>query len=400
MKEAFLLTEIELAPEGSRVRDFLSVEQCKNAIHYHQSFPAYTETPLVDLKNLAKEVGVSRIFVKDESYRFGLNAFKVLGGSYSIGVYLANKLGLSLDQITYDKLCSPRAREKLGTQTFVTATDGNHGRGVAWTARELGHRAVVYMPQGSTAERLEKIRTEGADASIIDMNYDEAVRLANRMGEKRGWIMVQDTVWEGYEEIPRWIMQGYATMAYEAVEQLKGEIPTHVFLQAGVGSMAGAVAGYLSNYWGENKPIITVVEPNKADCIFKTAEAKDGRLHFVTGKMDTIMAGLACGEPNRIAWDILRETADFAASCPDWVAAKGMRTLGNTVGDDPKVISGESGAVTTGLIAAVMTHDELGWMREKLGLNAESKVFLFSTEGDTDRANYRRIVWDGLHQSL
>ncbi len=400
MNEAFFLTEIERAPEGSRVHDFLSVEQGRNVIRYHQSFPVYEQTPLADLKNLATQLGVSRMFVKDESYRFGLNAFKVLGGSYGIGLYLANKLGLPPDQVTYDRLCSPEAREKLGQLTFVTATDGNHGRGIAWTARELGHQAVVYMPHGSSVERLEHIRTEGADASITDMNYDAAVRLANRMSEEKGWITVQDTTWEGYEEIPRWIMQGYATMAYEAVEQLEGEIPTHVFLQAGVGSMAGAVAGYLANCFGENRPIVTVVEPNKADCIFKTAEAKDGELHFVTGRMDTIMAGLACGEPSRTGWDILRETAEFAVSCPDWVAAKGMRTLGNAMGDDSKVISGESGAVTTGLVAAVMTRDDLGWMREQLGLNAGSKVLCFSTEGDTDRANYRSIVWDGLYQSL
>jgi len=400
MEESFLLTDIEKSPEDSHVRNFLCVEQGRNVIRYHRSFPAYTETPLADLKNLAKEIGIKGFYVKDESYRFGLNAFKVLGGSYSIGVYLAERLGISPDEVTYDALRSPEAAEKLGQLTFVTATDGNHGRGVAWTARELGHKAVVYMPHGSAAERLKNIRAEGAEASITDMNYDEAVRLANRMSEEKGWVMVQDTAWEGYEEIPRRIMQGYATMAYEAVLQLGGEIPTHVFLQAGVGSLSGAVAGFLANYFGEKKPVITIVEPNQADCIYRTAEAKDGKLHFVTGRMDTIMAGLACGEPNRIAWDVLRETADFAVSCPDWVAAKGMRMLGNTLGDDPKVISGESGAVTAGLTAAVMTRPELGWMREKLGLNSDSKVLCFSTEGDTDRRNYRRIVWDGLHQSL
>ncbi|MCE5263034.1 MAG: diaminopropionate ammonia-lyase [Deltaproteobacteria bacterium] len=399
MKEPFLLTEIEKAPDGSRVRDFLGVEPGANVIRYHRSFPAYRETPLADLRNLAKETGVGRILVKDESHRFGLNAFKVLGASYAMGVYLGRLLGLSPDRITCDRLRTPGAREKLGRMTFVTATDGNHGRGLAWTARELGHKAVIYMPQGSVAERLENIRAEGAEASIADMNYDGAVRLARRMGEERGWIVVQDTAWEGYEEIPRLIMQGYATMACEAVRQMDGEIPTHVFLQAGVGSMAGAVAGYLSGHFGSDRPVVTVVEPNRAACIFKTAEARDGELHFVTGPMDTIMAGLACGEPNRIAWDVLRETADFALSCPDWVAAKGMRTLGNPVGCDPRVISGESGAVTAGLVAALMTRADLGWMREKLRLDAESKVLCFSTEGDTDRAHYRRIVRDGLHQS-
>lgn len=388
MNRPFGMTGIERAPEGPRAGDFLNALQGEKALRFHRSFPAYAETPLADLRNLARELGLGRLFVKDESRRFGLNAFKALGGSYGMGMILAKELGLSPDRVTWGKLRSAGARKKLGQKTFVTATDGNHGRGVAWAARELGHRAVVYLPRGSAIERLENIRAEGADAAITDLNYDGAVRLANRMASQKGWIMVQDTAWEGYEEIPRWIMQGYATMAREAVGQLDGEIPTHLFLQAGVGSMAGAVAGYLSKVFCDRKPIITIVEPNRADCIFKTARAKDGKLHFVTGRMETIMAGLACGEPNRIAWDILRETADFAVSCPDWVAAGGMRMLGNPMGDDPRVVSGESGAVTAGLVAAVMTRDELAGMRRKLGLNAGSSVLCFSTEGDTDRAAY------------
>lgn len=397
MKEQFLMTDI--ARKNTKVHEFLGVEAGRKVLAYHKSFPQYKETPLANLQNLATELGLKGLHVKDESYRFGLNAFKVLGGSYSMGVYLANKMGLPLDQLTYSALSSKEAKEKLGDLTFVTATDGNHGRGVAWTANQLGFKSVVYMPHGSAEERLENIRAEGAEASITDMNYDEAVRLANKMGEEKGWIMVQDTAWEGYEEIPRWIMQGYASMAFEAVDQLGDEVPTHVFLQAGVGSMAGAVAGLLANIYGDKKPTIVVVEPNKADCIYKTAEAKDDQLHFVTGRMDTIMAGLACGEPNKIGWDVLSEVADFAISCPDWVAAKGMRLLGNTLGNDPKVISGESGACTTGLVACVMTDPNLSWMKEKLGLNEHSRVLCFSTEGDTDRKNYRDIVWDGKYPS-
>lgn len=397
MKKPFRMTGIERAPEGPRAGDFLNALQGEKVLRFHRSFPAYAETPLADLKNLARELGLGRLFVKDESRRFGLNAFKALGGSYGMAMILARELGLYPDRVTWEKLRSAGAGKKLGQKTFVTATDGNNGRGVAWAARELGHRAVVYLPRGSAIERLENIRAEGADAVITDLNYDGAVRLANRMASRKGWIMVQDTAWEGYEEIPRWIMQGYATMAREAVGQLEGEIPTHLFLQAGVGSMAGAVAGYLSNVFGDRKPLVTIVEPNRADCIFRTARAKDGKRHFVTGRMETIMAGLACGEPNRIAWDILRETADFAVSCPDWVAAGGMRMLGNPLGDDPRVISGESGAVTAGLVAALMRRDDLSRMRRKLGLNAGSSVLCFSTEGDTDRTAYRRIVWDGLY---
>jgi diaminopropionate ammonia-lyase len=395
--------KFSLAPIQRKATDnnkFLSVELGEQVVNYHKSFPAYEQTPLTDLPELAREIGIEKLYVKDESYRFGLNAFKVLGGSYSIGAYLAKRLQLAPNQINYGTLCSDAVREKLGVLTFVTATDGNHGRGVAWTARELGHKSVVYMPHGSSDERLENIRAEGAEAEILDMNYDEAVRLANKMGKEHGWIMVQDTAWEGYEEIPRWIMQGYLTMAYEAATQLKDQVPTHVFLQAGVGSLAGAVAGYLANYYGNNKPQIVVVEPNKANCIYRTAAAADDKLHFVTGKLDTLMAGLACGEPNRIGWEILQETAEYAISCPDWVAAKGMRILAAPIGNDSKVISGESGAVTTGLVAQIMTDPDLAWMKDELKIDSTSKILCFSTEGDTDKENYRRIIWDGAYPGL
>ncbi len=400
MEEKFLLTDIKKADPSQNERAFLDAKTLERVWAFHRSFPAYNETPLAKLDQLAKSLGLANVWVKDESYRFGLNAFKVLGGSYAMGVYLAHRLGIDPSEISYEKLVSPEAKAKLGELTFVTATDGNHGRGVAWTARELGHRSVVYMPEGSSEERLANIRAEGAEASITDMNYDDAVRLANQMGEEKGWIMVQDTAWEGYEEIPANIMQGYATLAFEATKQLGDEVPTHVFLQAGVGSMAGGVAGFLGNYYGDKKPTIVVVEPNKADCIYRTAEAKDDQLHFVTGKMDTIMAGLACGEPNMIGWKVLTETADFAISCPDFVAAQGMRILGNPIGDDVRVISGESGAVTTGIVAALMTREDLKDMRDQLGLNQDSKVLCISTEGDTDREHYRRVVWDGLYPNI
>ena len=245
-------------------------EAAEKVRSFHSSFPEYAPTPLVQLNGLARELGIDSIYVKDESYRFGLNAFKVLGGSYTIGKYIAEKLGMRLSELSYEKLISSEIREKLGDLTFVTATDGNHGRGVAWTANRLKQHSVVYMPKGSAEERLENIKALGADASITDMNYDEAVRLAFRTSEEKGWVMVQDTAWEGYEDIPAWIMQGYTTMALEAVEQMQGEFPTHVFLQAGVGAMSGAVTGFFADLMKSEKrekPIITIVEPNKADCI-------------------------------------------------------------------------------------------------------------------------------------
>ncbi len=376
------------------------MENVQKAVAFHKSFPEYSMTPLVQLDALAEAIGVSKVFVKDESYRFGLNAFKVLGGSYAIGNYIARRLQKDISELPSPVMASAEVKEALGPLTFITATDGNHGRGIAWTANRLGQRSVVYMPKGSSLERLHNIQALGAEASVTDVNYDDAVRLANAAAEKNGWIMVQDTAWEGYEEIPGWIMEGYTTMAYEAIEQLCGEKPTHIFLQAGVGAMAGAVAGFFANlYPGDEKPIITIVEPHRANCLFRTAQADDGHIHSVEGDLNTIMAGLACGEPCTIAWEVFRSYADNFVSIPEHIAAKGMRILGNPAGGDRKIISGESGAAALGFVAEVMENHALAGLREQLGLCADSKVLCFSTEGATDRTAYREIVWDGRYPS-
>lgn len=402
MKEAFKIVQFERKEGEKFPLDILNTKVSKEVMNFHQSFPMYTQTPLRDMGNLARELGLGGIYVKDESYRFGLNAFKVLGGSYAIGNYLAKKLNKTIYQMPYEKLISDDVRKELGDMVFVTATDGNHGRGVAWTANQLKQKSVVFMPKGSSEERLENIRAEGAKASITELNYDEAVRLANQTAEDNGWVMVQDTAWDGYEDIPTWIIQGYSTMGYEAYEQLIAlgvERPTHIFLQAGVGSMAAAITGLYSSFYGEDRPIITIVEPNKADCLYRTAEANDGELRIVTGDMDTIMAGLACGEPCTIGWDILKDYADNFISCPDFTAAEGMRILGNPPKGDEKVISGESGAATLGCVAEIMTNPYLKEIKEKLKLNENSKVLFFSTEGDTDKASYQDIVWNGKYPS-
>lgn len=402
MKETFKMVQFERKKGQKYPLGFFNIDIVKEVKSFHESFPVYNETPLRNMENLAKELGLRDIYVKDESYRFGLNAFKVLGGSFALGNYLAKRLNSSIAEMPYEKLISEEVRKKLGDIVFVTATDGNHGRGVAWTAKQLKQHSVVYMPKGSAKERLDNIIAEGAEASITDLNYDEAVRLANSMAEEKGWVMVQDTAWEGYEDIPTWIIQGYSTMGYEAYEQLKRlgeERPTHIFLQAGVGSMAGAITGLFSAIYGEDRPIITIVEPNKADCIYRTAEADDGKLRFVTGDMDTIMAGLACGEPCTIGWNILKDYADNFISCPDYTAAEGMRILGNPPTGDERVISGESGAATLGCVAEIMTNNNLAWMREKLKLDENSRVLFFSTEGDTDKENYIDIVWNGKYPS-
>lgn len=376
---------------------FLSKEEVSRAKNFHESFPEYDKTPLVELDNLAKRIGLKGIYLKDESYRFGLNAFKVLGGSFAMGRHLADILGEDIENLPYEKLTSDEVKDRLGEITFVTATDGNHGRGVAWTANRLKQKSVVYMPKGSSLERLNNIKAEGADASITELNYDDAVRLAAKYAEEHNGLMVQDTAWEGYEKIPAWIMQGYGTMALEALEQLnaiKVLKPTHIFVQAGVGSLAGAVQGFFASQFGEECPKTVIVEANLADCFYKSAIANDGEARFVGGDMQTIMAGLACGEPNTIGWEVLKNHSTAFVSCPDWVSAKGMRILGNPLKGDEKVTSGESGAVTTGLLYEIMTNEDYKDLKEALELDENSRVLLFSTEGDTDPEKYREIVWN------
>ncbi len=373
------------------VTDF-GPETAETVRRFHRSFPEYAPTALHQLSSLAEKLGVAEIMVKDESTRFGLNAFKVLGGSYAIGHHIAGMLGIDPALMTRDLLISEDTRKKLGDLTFITATDGNHGRGVAWTAKQLRQHCVVYMPAGTAAERLENIRRLGADASIPGPGYDDCVRLAAKHARENRWVLTQDTSWDGYEEIPLRIMQGYTTMALEAAEQLGDTVPTHVFLQAGVGSMAGAVAAFLAVRYGQARPKIIVVEPHSADCVYRTAEAADGKLHPVTGPMETMMAGLACGEVCPLAWKILRDHADAFVTIPDSFAMQGMRMLGNPVGTDPVTVSGESGASGFGLALQLLSDPALRETKDALGINQNSRILCFSTEGATDRENYDRIM--------
>ena len=377
----------------------MGLEEVEKARAFHKSFPQYSVTPLTKLEKMADFLGLKEVYIKDESYRFGLNAFKVLGGSFAMARYIAKELGRDVSELPYEVLTSDQLKEDFGQATFFTATDGNHGRGVAWAANKLGQKAVVRMPKGTTETRLNNILKENAVCTIEECNYDECVRMANAEAEKtEHGIMVQDTAWDGYEEIPSWIMQGYGTMAMEANEQLAEygcDRPTHVFVQAGVGSLAGAVQGYFANRYPENPPIVCVVEAEPAACLYKGAVAADGDIRFVGGDMVTIMAGLACGEPNTISWDILKNHVDTFVATPDWVAAKGMRMLAAPIKGDPAITSGESGAAPFGTLACIMMMDEYKDLREQLKLDENSKVLCFSTEGDTDPIRYKSIVWDG-----
>ena len=374
--------------------DLFSMPVAEKVNRFHTTFEGYMPTPLAELSRTAESFGGGKVFAKDESYRFGLNAFKALGGSYCLGSYIAKLLQKDISLLSCSDLTGKDTQKAVGNITFVTATDGNHGRGIAWTAAMLGQKAVVYMPKGSAAERLENIRRLGAEAQITDVNYDDTVRFAKQQAEKNGWVLVQDTAWEGYTEIPTLIMQGYLTMALEAAVQLGDKKPTHIFLQAGVGAMAGAVAAFFRNLYGRDVRIL-VAEPCKADCFYRTAKADDGHLHTVDGDLDTIMAGLACGEPCTIGWELLEYCADGFISMEDAVAADGMRMLACPWADDDRVISGESGAAGFGAVMEILRNQPQ--IKEQFCIDENSTVLCFSTEGATDVENYKNIVWFGRY---
>lgn len=377
-----------------------SYQKLAQALAFHQTIPNYKPTPLYQLPNLAKQLGINNIFVKDESQRFELKAFKVLGGSFAMAKYIAKVLGEDISKLPFDKITSDQIRHSIPPITFATTTDGNHGRGVAWTANKLKQKSVVYMPKGSAQERLEAIQREGATASITDLNYDDAVRMTAEQAKQHQWIVVQDTAWPGYEDIPLWIMQGYGSLMLEVQQQLAQSLPTHLFIQAGVGSLAAAVQSMVINTYGDKAPKVVVVEADSADCFYRSAKSQTGHAVPVGGDLFTVMAGLACGEANSISWPILRDYAAAFASCPNYVATRGMRILANPLGDDPRIISGESGAVTTGLLSILMQSDNYQTVREQLELDGNSQVLVVSTEGDTDPQRYLDIVWDGEFPSL
>lgn len=399
-----VLWELNTLPKtDDRYLSLMNINAIYNALAFHRSFPEYSATPLHSLNNAAKELGIGGIFVKDESFRFGLNSFKVLGGSFAIGKFVAEQLGLDISHADYSFLTSAEFKKNFSPCTFFTATDGNHGRGVAWAAKRLGQKAVVLMPSGTAKSRFDNIKKLGANVTIEQLNYDDCVRKAAMLSAQTpDSIVVQDTAWEGYEKIPSHIMQGYGTLIAEAIHQMseKGTCPTHVFVQAGVGSLAAAVQGYLATRFSKNKPKIIVMECRAADCFYRSANAGNGEACSVGGDLNSIMAGLCCGEVNPIAWDILKNHAAAFCSCDDSVSAAGMRRLSAPVGDDVRIISGESGAVGMGLLDLICRNETYADLRKSLCLDDSSQVLLISTEGNTDPERYRSIVWDGAFPSF
>lgn len=391
---SFRINEWRNPPEADY--SFLWGGETAKVREFHRSMAGYEETPLVRLSSLARRWGLKEIFVKDESKRFDIESFKVLGGSYALCKVLGERLNLGEDDFKFDRIRDILKESTGNPPEFCTASDGNHGRGIAWTAQKLGLSAHVFLPKGTVEERVLAIERLGATALVTDLNYDDTVRLAEETAEDKGWVLVQDTSWTGYEKIPKWIMMGYTTMAAEAADQMEAlgvEKPTHVFLQAGVGAMAAGVLGYLTGRYGEGVFKTLIVEPARAACYYKSAGINDGKPHAVEGDLATMMAGLSCGEPVTVGYGIIRDHADAFASCEDSVAALGMRILSSPLPGDERVVSGESGAVGLGLAGILFGDPEYGEAKALAGLDESSRILLFSTEGATDLDNYLEIVW-------
>ena len=381
----------------SNREEILPADLPQNIRRFHRQLPGYRMSPLKSLSTLAAKLGLGGIWVKDESARLDLQSFKVLGGSYAIYKLLQKRLGMEGEELSFADLIDGPLREKLGDITFAAATDGNHGRGVAWSAAQMGFKSVIYVHKLTSQGRIQAIESSGARVVVVDGNYDDAVRQVYQDAQQYGWEVVSDTAWDGYEDIPKWVMQGYTTMLSEAQEQLAAQglsQPTHIFVQAGVGSLAAATIGFYRNLFGDSIRTC-VIEPTAAACLYRSALAEDGQPHNVEGDLDTIMAGLACGEPNPIAWEILKDRADYFAICPDFVAAMGMRLYGVPLRGDPHVISGESGAVSLGALMYIMQHPSGKVFREELKLGLDSQVLLINSEGNTSPDDFRYVVWEG-----
>jgi len=337
------------------------------------AWPGYAPTPLHDLPGLAEEAGVGVLRIKDESPRFGLGSFKALGGAYAVLHVALNALARAGVAATPDDLL--QGRRAAPEVTVTCATDGNHGRSVAWGARRIGVRAVIFVHQTVSAGRVAAIAGFGAEVRRVRGTYDDAVRAASAAAANKGWTVVSDTSWPGYTEIAREVMQGYRMMADEALDQWQGPPPTHVLVQGGVGGAAAAVSVQLRARL-DPAPALVVVEPDRAACLLASAEA--GRLTAVGGALDTVMAGLACGEPSLLAWQELERAAHAFVAIPDEAAIHAMRRL-HALG----IISGESGAAGLGALLAGGAA---------MGLGPDSRVLLFSTEGATDPDLYTRLV--------
>ncbi|OCJ13007.1 diaminopropionate ammonia-lyase [Rhizobium sp. AC44/96] len=345
------------------------------------------ETPLVALSALARELGVSSIHMKDEGFRLGLGSFKALGGSYAVIRLVLEEASKRLSRsVDVSELHTPEVAAVAKTMTVACATDGNHGRSVAQGAQLVGAKAAIFVHSGVSTERIAAIARFGADMIRVEGTYDESVKEAARVATERGWTIVSDTSWSGYERIPGLVMQGYTALVQEALREMS-EPPTHVFVQSGVGGIAAAAAGHLAIALGDQRPVFTVVDPSRAACIVETAKA--GHPVVIPHGEPTVMAMLECYEPSLVAWRVLSRVADAFMTVDEDDAIAVMKRLAYPAAGDPAVVAGESGGVgLAGLIRAI--SDPVS--KAALELGPRSRVLVINTEGATDPAKYEEIV--------
>jgi diaminopropionate ammonia-lyase len=349
------------------------------------SWSGYAPTPLVALPGLAASAGVASLHLKDESTRFGIGSFKALGGAYAVARVLAEAASQAAGRsVGAGEIMEGSMPDIVGRITVTCATDGNHGRSVAWGAQRFGCRAVIFIHETVSEGRRAAIARFGAEVRRVPGTYDDSVRIAAETARSEGWHVVSDTSWDGYTDVPRHVMQGYEIMAAEAFEALD-DMPTHIFLQTGVGGMAAAVAALAKRRWGPERPCIVLADPEGAACWGESYAA--GQPTPAKGVVETMQAGLACGEVSLLAWEILKDHADFCVTVPDADIAPAMQRLAAPLPGDPVVVAGES--AVAGLVACLGSDAAI---RRAIGLDAASRVLVFSTEGDTDPDLYRAIT--------
>jgi diaminopropionate ammonia-lyase len=372
---------------GEAAYSVLSEQDFANAQAEITAWEGYEATPLVSLASLAEQIGVARVDYKHEGPRFGLGSFKALGGSYAALRVLQRELSKQLGrEVSLEEIRNGAHKDACAGITLVSATDGNHGRSLAWGCQRFGAPCRIYIHAEVSEGRAVAMRELGAEVIRITGDYDESVLLAKKEAEENGWFVVSDTSWEGYTEPPRDVMAGYSVMTREACEALE-QAPTHVFLQGGVGGLAASVAAALRQYYGEASPRVVIVEPELAACLFDSAKA--GKATNFAIQEETIMAGLSCGEPSEMAWEILAEEAADFVTIPDSIVAPAVRLLANGESGDPVVEAGESAvAGLSALIAACQSPE----MKATFGLDETSRVLLIGSEGVTDPAIFAAIM--------
>jgi diaminopropionate ammonia-lyase len=375
-----------LYPE--ELKEIISVAKSIEPIATIKTWPGYSVTPFYSLASLASTANVDQIWYKDESQRFGLKSFKALGGAYAVARQLQIALQKSMGTCpSIQELLEGRWSNEVAELVVSCATDGNHGRSVAWGAQMFGCGCVIYIHRDVSEGRKNAMEFFGAETIRIDGNYDDSVRSADADAKIHNRIIVSDTTYEGYMEIPKDVALGYTVMLSEAVEQLNGEIPTHIFIQGGVGGLASAVCGYYWDLWGTKRPRLIVVEPETANCLQQSAQA--GKPVAVGGDHHTLMAGLACGEVSVLAWEILATGADDFMTLSEEAIGSTMTLLARGYEHDPAIEAGES--AVPGLAALILARQSTEYSAS-LGLDAQSKVLIIGTEGATDPEVYSQLV--------